>query len=123
VSLPGTYQNPSHKPCWTYCTSCSRCADKGRYTDCNQCSGRFDPQGIIDVNNDDYCDCKNGNLRWTPKNGGKSFIVKFKNNPFKSKVTYEKKSEDERDWDSYVRDMREKMNDPTWNPITIVEEN
>jgi hypothetical protein len=68
---------------------------------------------MIDINNDDYCDCKNG---------GKSFIVKFKSNPFKAKVTYEKKSEDERDWDSYVSDMREKMNDPTWNPITIVDE-
>jgi hypothetical protein len=122
MALPGSYKNPSERPCWSYCSSCSRCADKGRYTACNGCSGRFDPKGMVDVNNDDYCDCKNGNLRWTPKNGGKSFIVKFKSNPFKAKVTYEKKSEDERDWDSYVSDMREKMNDPTWNPITIVDE-
>ena len=35
---------------------------------------------------------------------------------------YEKKSEDERDWDSYVADMREKMDDPNWNPIAIYEE-
>jgi hypothetical protein len=49
-------------------------------------------------------------------------MTKFKSNPFKGQVKYEQKSEDERDWDSYVSDMREKMDDPTWNPITIVDE-
>jgi hypothetical protein len=49
-------------------------------------------------------------------------MTRFKTNPFKGEVKYEKKSEDERDWDSYVNDMREKMNDPNWNPITIVNE-
>jgi len=49
-------------------------------------------------------------------------MTRFKTNPFKSKVKYVKKSEDERDWDSYVKDMREKMDDPNWNPISIYEE-
>ena len=49
-------------------------------------------------------------------------MTKFKSNPFAGKVKYLKQSEDERDWDSYVKDMREKMNDPNWNPITIVDE-
>jgi hypothetical protein len=49
-------------------------------------------------------------------------MTRFKTSPFKGQVTYEKKTEDERDWDSYVKDMREKLNDPTYNPITIVDE-
>jgi hypothetical protein len=49
-------------------------------------------------------------------------VTRFKTNPFKGEVKYEKKSEDERDWDSYVKDMREKMDDPTFNPIAITED-
>jgi Holliday junction resolvasome RuvABC endonuclease subunit len=37
-------------------------------------------------------------------------------------VEKEKKSDDERDWDSYVKDMREKLNDPNWDPITFYED-
>ena len=86
MTIKGTYKNPTENPCWVFCPSCNRCQDKGRYTKCNGCSGRF------------------------------------KTNPFKGTVKYEKKSEDERDWDSYVADMREKLDNPTWNPITIVDE-
>ena len=53
MAADGSYQNPSNKDCWTYCTSCSRCADKGRYTHCNKCSGRFDPKGKIEVHPED----------------------------------------------------------------------
>jgi hypothetical protein len=60
-------------------------------------------------------------LRWRTQQG-KIVRVQFKSNPFKGKVKYEKKSQDERDWDAYVRDMREKMDDPNFNPITIYEE-
>jgi len=121
MAAKGSYKNPVEKDCWNFCFSCNRCQDKGRYTKCNGCSGRFDPEGIIDVDNQDFCDCKNGNLRWKTKEG-KLILIKFKSNPFKGEVKYEKKSEDERDWDSYVRDMREKLNDPTWDPITITGE-
>jgi hypothetical protein len=114
-------KNPVFNDCWKFCSSCSRCQDKGRYTKCSDCSGRYDPKLIIDPDPDDYCDCKNGVLRWRSKQG-KLLIAKFKTNPFKGEVKYEKKSEDERDWDSYVNDMREKMNDPTFNPITITED-
>ena len=113
--------NPVKKDCWTFCSSCNRCQDKGRYTKCGDCSGRYDPNLTTDPDPDDFCDCKNGNLRWKTKQG-KLLMTRFKTNPFKGKVTYEKKSEDERDWDSYVKDMREKMGDPNWNPITIVDE-
>lgn len=115
------YQNPSTKECWKFCSSCNRCQDKGRYSKCIGCSGRYDPNGSTDADPDDYCDCKNGILRWKTKNG-KIVHVRFKTNPFKGQVKYEKKTEDERDWDSYVGDMREKMDDPNFNPITIYEE-
>lgn len=121
MTIKGTYKNPTENPCWVFCPSCNRCQDKGRYTKCKGCSGRFDPEGTIDPDIDDYCDCKNGNLRWKTKQG-KLIMTRFKTNPFKGTVKYEKKSEDERDWDSYVADMREKLDDPNWNPITIIDE-
>jgi len=121
MTLPGTYQNPTDKPCWTFCSSCNRCQDKGRYTKCNSCSGRYDPLGSTDALPEDYCDCKNGILRWRTQQG-RLIITPFKSNPFKGTVKYEKKSEDERDWDSYVKDMRNKMGDPNWNPVTIYDE-
>jgi hypothetical protein len=113
--------NPTHKWCWNFCSSCNRCGDKGRYTRCNSCSGRYDPELKIETDNDDYCDCKNGNLRWKTRTG-KLIVTKFKSNPFAGEVKYEKKSEDERDWDSYVKDTREKLGDPDWNPISIYQE-
>ena len=121
MTLPGSYINPSTKPCWSFCASCNRCGDKGRYTKCNSCSGRYDPLGKIDPDPVDFCDCKNGILRWKTKEG-RLIMTRFKTNPFKGQVKYEKKSEDERDWDAYVNDMREKMNDPNFNRITIYEE-
>ena len=114
-------KNPVTNDCWKFCSSCNRCQDRGRYSKCNGCSGRYDPKLIIDPDPDDYCDCKNGVLRWRTKQG-KLLVTRFKTNPFKGEVKYEKKSEDERDWDSYVKDMREKMDDPTFNPIAITED-
>jgi hypothetical protein len=121
MTLPGTYENPSTKPCWAFCSSCNRCQDKGRYSKCVSCSGRYDPLGKTDPHPDDFCDCKNGVLRWITREG-RLIITRFKSNPFKGKVKYEKKTQDERDWDSYVKDMREKLGDPHFNPITIVDE-
>jgi hypothetical protein len=113
--------NPTEKWCWNFCMSCSRCGDKGRYSHCQGCSGRYDPKLVIPSDDEDFCECKSGILRWRTKQG-RLVLTKFKGNPFKGQVKYEKKSEDERDWDSYVNDMREKMNDPNWNPITIFED-
>ena len=115
----GSFQNPTEKDCWKYCLSCGRCENKERYTKCNGCSGRYDPQGMIEPCQDDYCDCRNGILRWKTQQG-RLVITRFKSNPYAGTVKIDKKSEDERDWDSYVNDMRNKMGDPNWNPITIV---
>jgi len=121
MAANGTYQNPSTKECWQYCFSCGRCENKGRYDKCKSCSGRYDPRGIIDAHPEDYCDPRNGVLRW--KTGtGRIVITRFKSNPYAGSVQIEQKTQDERDWDSYVKDTREKMNDPKWNPITIVNE-
>jgi len=121
MAAKGSYQNPSTKECWKYCYSCGRCENKGRYSKCITCSGRYDPNGTVDAHQDDYCDCRNGILRWKTRDG-KVVITRFKSNPYAGSVMYEKKSQDERDWDSYLKDMREKMNDPNWNPITIINE-
>lgn len=121
MPAPGSFKNPTERDCWSYCFSCSRCQDKGRYTKCNKCSGRYDPTGIIEPNQDDYCDCRNGVLRWRTKEG-RILMTRFRSNPYGGTVQIEQKSEDERDWDSYVNDMREKMNDPNWNPISIYGE-
>lgn len=121
MAANGTYRNPSTRDCWTFCTSCNRCGDKGKYAKCADCSGRYDPSGRIDPHPDDFCQCSEGVLRWRTQQG-RVIITKFKTNPFKGEVRYQKKSQDERDWDSYVSDMREKMNDPNWNPITMYEE-
>lgn len=113
--------NPADKWCWNFCWSCNRCQDKGRYSHCHGCSGRFDPSLRIPSDDDDFCDCKNGVLRWRTQEG-RLVITRFKTNPFKNEVKYIKETEDERDWDAYVKDMREKLNDPNWNPITIYED-
>lgn len=121
MAAKGTHENPTNKSCWSYCFSCGRCSDKGKYDKCKGCSGRYDPTGMIDPDQDDYCDCRNGVLRWKTKSG-RIVMTRFKSNPFAGSVQIEQKTEDERDWDSYVGDMREKMNDPNWNPITIINE-
>lgn len=121
MAANGSFKNPSERDCWSYCFSCGRCQDKGRYTKCNGCSGRYDPSGVIEPHSEDFCDCRNGVLRWRTKEG-RILMTRFKSNPYAGSVTYEKKSEDERDWESYLKDMREKMNDPDWNPITIYGE-
>jgi hypothetical protein len=117
MAANGSYKNPTDKSCWVFCRSCNRCADKGKYNKCKGCSGRYDPHGKIDPDQDDFCDCKNGVLRWKTKEG-RLIVTKFKTNPFAGVVHYEKKSQDERDWDSFVSDTREKLGDPDWYPIT-----
>jgi len=121
MAANGTYRNPSTKDCWRFCSSCNRCGYKGKYAKCADCIGRYDPSGRIDPHPDDFCQCTEGVLRWRTQEG-RVIITRFRSDPFAGEVKYQKKSEDERDWDSYVADMREKMNDPNWNPITIYEE-
>ena len=79
MSSAGPSINPTDKWCWTFCPSCNRCQDKGRYTKCNGCSGRYDPELRIQGDNEDFCDCKNGVLRWKTQQG-RLVMTRFKSN-------------------------------------------
>lgn len=120
MAAPGAYKNPALRRCWETCGSCGRCTKMGTSA-CplrGICSGRYDPHGQIDADIDDFCDCKNGVLRWKTKEG-RRIIVKYYANPFMGRVRTHNKTEDERDWDSYLQDMRERLDNPDYNPIVI----
>ena len=118
MSAPGTYQNPSTRDCWVTCKACMRCAQRGKYAKCVGCSGRHDPFGITDPHPDDTCTCTEGVLRFVTAEG-KRTIVRYKSNPFAGTVTNTAKTQDERDWDSYLTSVREKMENPYFDPIII----
>jgi len=42
---------------------------------------------------------------------------KLPNDPFQESVDTNQETEDERDWESYLQDKREQLNDPEWDPI------
>lgn len=109
-------ENPVNLPCWETCTACGRCKNKGRYAKCQSCSGRNDPTCAKDPHPDDFCDCRNGILRWITKQG-RLIIVKYKSNPYKTDIYKNHQTQDERDYESYLNDMRERLDDPTYDPI------
>ena len=111
-------QNPSSKPCWETCAACYRCKDKGRYTKCHSCSGRHDPFLRTDPDPDDFCSCTEGILRWRAKDG-RLIVSKYRSNPFATKLITETKTQDEKDWEAYVWDLREKLDNPNYDPILI----
>lgn len=111
------WRNPSTLPCWSTCSSCFRCEDKGKYAQCNRCSGRHDTEGQRDpYDHDDRCRCKEGVLQYRLKNG-QMIKRNFQSDPFKGKVMTDAQSADERDWESYVNEQRERLNDPDFDPI------
>jgi len=111
-------RNPSEKECWRTCFSCFKCSEKGRYSHCYSCSGRNDPMGRLVPDPDVYCDCRNGVLRHQTQSG-RVIVRRFKTNPFKSNPTFEaeKVSADERDWEAYLKQAREVLDDPYFDPI------
>lgn len=114
--------NPSDKSCFALCKSCYRCGDKGRYAKCQTCSGRHDPFEKIPEDPDDFCQCTQGVLRWKTRNG-KLIIRRMKNDPFAGQVITQSKTQDERDWENYLVDLRERMDDETYNPIIVEDVN
>lgn len=44
---------------------------------------------------------------------------KFTSDPFAGKVQTDAETQDERDWNQFVKEKREMLNDPTWDPVTI----
>lgn len=110
-------ENPSELRCWRTCGSCFRCADKGEHPWCWKCSGRHDPKRKRDPYDiDDHCRCTEGVLQYRLQTG-QMLQRRFESNPFRSRVTTDAESEDDRDWNRYVDEKREKYDDPTWDPI------
>ena len=120
IAPKGTYLDPTLKHCWQNCTSCGRCKNKGSRAACNSCSGRVDPEGKKVPCVDDYCRCAEGILQWVTTEG-KLLQVRLKSNPYAGTVKYEKQDEDEADWESYVHDMREKYDNPNWDPVQFTD--
>lgn len=116
-----TYSDPAKKRCFNGCLSCFRCANKGMKTECDSCSGRPDPAGQRIPCRDDFCDCRNGVMRWLTKEG-RLVVRKYMSNPFMGTVQTDAKTKDEEDWNSYLAEKREKLNDPEWNPIVTTED-
>ena len=117
----GTYRNPQEKWCFRPCMSCMRCSQKNCMQKCNGCSGRIDPEGTREPDPDDFCACTQGVLRWVTQEG-QLIVSKFQNNPFSGSVNVKTMTEDERDWEAYLEDMREKLDDPNYDPIKVYEE-
>lgn len=116
--------NPSSKRCWSACPSCMKCSKKGapghgNNPGCASCSGRHDPLERWDpFDRDVYCDCKNGILRHRLQTG-RLIIRKFLSNPFGGSVVTDAVNKDEEQWNQFIAEKREQLNDETWDPITI----
>lgn len=118
LTSKGSYINPVDKPCWSTCLSCRRCSNKGSRDACASCSGRYDPDGQRHPDLDDYCRCKDGTLQWVTDEG-KFLQVKIPHDPFKGTIQREGNSRDEQDWNSYLNDTRERLDNETYDPVQI----
>lgn len=117
INAPGSWQNASEKDCWKTCGACFRCENKDvNSKKCHNCSGRHNPTGHMAPDDEDFCACSTGVLRWRDK-VGQLRITKYNKNPFKSSLVTETKTADEREWEGYLHDVREKMDNPNWTPI------
>lgn len=118
LTAKGSYRDPVSRGCWEPCSSCFRC-DKRGSSACplpNGCSGRPDKEGMRIPHPDDLCQCKQGVLRWVTKEG-RVIIRRFESSPFKGSVKTDAQTEDERDWNAFISEKREQLNDPTWDPV------
>lgn len=115
-------EDPADLPCFKACTACYRCSDKGKYAKCSGCSGRHDPKLRRDPYDDrDQCRCSEGILQIRMKNG-KLAQYKYPHNPFAGNIQSESRTKDEEEYDDYVNMMREKLDDPYYDPVQITEE-
>ncbi len=111
------WENPSTLPCWSTCSSCFRCEDKGKYAKCNRCSGRHDTDAQRDPYDiDDRCRCKEGILQYRLQTG-QMIQRRFYSDPFAGKVVTDSVDQDEIEWNQYVDEQRERMDDPNFDPI------
>lgn len=116
----GTYRDPVDRSCFEYCPACRRCAARGTYAKCVGCSGRPDEEGMRVPHPDDFCTCSQGVMRWVTQEG-ELIIRRYKANPYKGTVKRDAKTQDERDWNAYLKQQREKLGDPDWDPIQFTD--
>jgi hypothetical protein len=50
---------------------------------------------------------------------GRLIRRRFATNPFKGKVTTEKITQDESEWNSWIKEKREQLDDPSFDPVTF----
>lgn len=120
MASKGYYRNPTTRPCWETCQACYRCAAKGTRAACSSCSGRHDIGGTVDPHPDDICRCTEGILQYVKENG-KMVQVRYKTNPFKGEVMMKKKTQDERDWEAYLNELRERFDNAFYDPIEVTD--
>lgn len=109
--------NPTDRTCFIACVSCNRCAQKGSRALCSSCSGRFDPKLKRDPYDiDDRCRCREGVLQYRTK-VGRLVVTKLPNNPFKQTMKFDSITQDEKEWEQYVDEERERLNDPGFDPV------
>lgn len=114
-------ENPTDLPCYRGCAACFRCENKGRYTKCWSCSGRHDPE--LKRAPDDFmdrCRCSEGILQLRLQTG-KLVVTKYPHDPYEGAVVQQTPGEDERDWNSYLQETRERLNDPNYDPLETYE--
>lgn len=111
-------QVASDRRCWIPCQSCFRCADKGKYDKCNNCTGHHDVKYLRDPYDvDDYCRCKEGIFQYRTSKGH-LIIRKFPKNPFRGSWKSDAASTgDESDWDSYLQQLREELDNASYDPV------
>lgn len=109
--------NPSDRNCWETCSSCRRCSNKGLHAKCSSCSGRHDPDGRFDSYDiDDKCRCREGIFQFRTSKG--HFVqVKLNRNPFGGEVKFEGNTPEEQEWNRYVREQRERLDNENWDPV------
>lgn len=113
--------NPSDRSCWQMCTACMRCAWKGSMAKCNTCSGRHDPLQRRDPTDiDDYCRCREGILQFRLQTG-KMIQRRYKSDPYGGKVRTDAETKDEQEWNQYIKESREKLDDERWDPVRLTD--
>ena len=111
---------PQDKRCFVPCPSCFRCSDYRVKAECASCPGRLDTERRRYPDPDDFCDCKNGVLRYRLRTG-KLVMRRFESSPFEATVKTDAVSEYEADWNRFIQQKREELDDPGWDPIRFLD--
>lgn len=109
------------RDCWKPCRSCWKCEDQGKFAKCATCPGRADYFRRMYPDPDSYCDCKNGVLRHRTK-WGQLIVRKFMSSPYEGRVQTDAISEDEEEWNNYLNERREFLQNPTWDPVRFLDD-